>query len=139
MKKISKAKILSSVKSDEYLVVDPKGDLIVVFDGDKAEEHGMHVIKRLYRAIPGSDMMEIVCVEEVVDQLAEALIHAVDVKELLVRTLREMPPPALLKVKEVADKYPEALKNAKTQEGCFYIDLEVPQVGEPNVPIYIRS
>lgn len=139
MKKVRKETILNEVTHDEYLVSDPKGEVIVVYDGEKAEKHNMQVIKRLYKPIPGSKMMEEVNVAEVVNKLAEALVHSVDVKELLVRTLQEMPPPELLKVKESADSCPEALKEAKTEEGCFFINLVDPRPGHENQPIYIRT
>lgn len=139
MKKVSKGTILDEVKHDEYIVVDPKGEVIVVYDGEKCEKHNMQVIKRLYKKIPGSDLMEEINVAEVVNKLADALIGSVDVKELLVRSLQEMPPPNLLKVKEIAELYPEAIKAAKPREGCFFLDIEDPRPGHESQPIFLRN
>lgn len=139
MTKVNKAKILESVSHDEYLVADPKEGLIVVYDGEKAEEHGMRVINRLYVNTEDPDTMEEIEVEKVIDSLSEALRHTIDAKQLLARVLREMPPPELLKVKAISERTPEALQKAKTREGCFFIDLEDPLPGHESVPIYIRS
>ena len=135
---MNKTDVLNSIVNNEYLIMDNEHKLMCIFDEELAKDHGMRVLKRLYVIQGDGDTVKALNVEKMIKNLTDALLHTIDPRVLLTKVLEQTPPPDLIKADEIVRAHPDAAKRAKPRDGCFYIDLENPQPGEPGVPLYIR-
>lgn len=131
--------IMKNIETNEYLVHDPEIGMIAVFDRRQNVDHDETVIKRIYRRA-GEDPLEYeeLNVKEMVDSLAEALVHTIDPLFLIKKVLGEMTPLDLVKTHEIVKKHPEIGRKARAVPGCLQILVENPEPGSEDIRIPIR-
>lgn len=138
--------IFSVMSSDEYMICakgvaiqgEPEdADYVVVYDKSANEDHGMHVMKRVYKILP-EDELEEVPIEKMIMEVKKAVKEKIDVDELLDQVLRTGGPHSLIRTYQIISKHPEVTENIQSRKGCFYLDIPNPNPGEENAKLYIR-
>jgi hypothetical protein len=136
--------IFSVMSADEYMISDKPGftalddaGYVVIYDKKPCEEHGMNIMKRAYKILPGGDLEE-VPIEHMLKEVKAALVDRVNVDELLEQVLRTGGPHSLIRTYEILKKYPEVKKDIKAKPGCLFLDIPNPAPGESNEQIYLR-
>lgn len=93
----------------------------------------------LYRFDEKGEITETINLEKSVDELVEMLYHTIDVKEFLRQKLEEE---GALNVEELANilkKHPEAAKEAKSRQGCLYIQIPNPEPGKEDYKLFLKG
>ncbi len=135
MKKADLLNIEELVDGRYYLVTGQ--EVWEIRDMEFHREHGQCRTIRAFKVID-NDNLEELPLDQMVTDIAEAVKDRVDVREYLKEVLlQNTPVEDVLKVHRIITKYPRVAKTAKTRPGCFYLDIENPEPGQENVPLYL--
>jgi hypothetical protein len=136
--------VFSTVSADEYMIgsrpsffTERDEDFIVIYDRKMCEEHGMNIMKRAYKILPGGDLEEIP-VEKMLKEVKSALKDRVDVEEILDQALRSGGPHTLMRTYDILQKHPEVKKQIVSKPGCLFLNIPNPEPGEHDEAIYLR-
>lgn len=140
------SEVFSAMTAGEYMICskqvafqgEPEDvNYVVVYDKDANEEHGMHVMKRVYRILPNDELEELP-VEKMIREVKEAVKDRVSVDELLDQVLHTGGPHSLVKAHSIIKKHPEVKERIQTRRGCLYLDIPNPEPGEQGASLYLR-
>lgn len=118
MKKISLQDLAAKLKKSEYLVVDPKEQLAVVFSRIAVTVHGEEKVKGIYRIMEDGSL-ESFNVNKAISEIIEQVADKVELKTLLTQVIKTSYP------KDIIDAL-TMLKSGKpkisaTGKGCYSI------------------
>ena len=140
------ADVYNVLAADEYMIaakslgfMSDKDDdnYVVVYDKGDFSEHGMHVMKRVYRILPDGDLEE-VPIRKMIDEVKAALRSKVNVDDLLEQVLTTSGPHPVIRAHEILSKHPEVAEKIQPRKGCLYLEVPNPEPGEPSEAIYLR-
>ena len=124
-------------RSHEYLVFDPKNELIVIYDQEVVEQHGLQKFKRVFKILDNENCEEL-NLDDMVKEVVNAICSKIKMRDFLKNVMAQIHPAEFLKAYEILHEFPEAAKDVKSRDGCIYLDIPDPRPGRDNAQIYLR-
>lgn len=138
--------IFSVLSADEYMIASKTlapfannndDNYVVIYEKGDYQDHGMHVMKRVYRVLPDGDLEE-VPIRKMIDEVKTALRSKVNVDDLLEQVLTTSGPHPVIRAHEILSKHPEVADKIQPRKGCLYLNIPNPKPGEADEQIYLR-
>jgi len=137
---VNQTDVINAVTRDEYLLVDKQRGFLLVSDREMADTHGMSMLRRAYRfKEPGSDEVEEIDFDKIVNDIIEAVEGNIDIREFLRQALRSNFPEQTIEAHKLLLKHPEAVRTARVSPGCIELVMEDPEPGKDKVIISLRG
>jgi hypothetical protein len=110
--------LVASLKKSEYLIIDPKEHLIVVFSRLALYIHGEQRVKRIYRILEDGSL-ESFNVNKAIDKIIEQVADKVELNTLLKEVIRTSYPKDIIEALTLLKTGKPTIK--ATGKGCYSI------------------
>lgn len=127
--------IAQTLTKTEYLVLDIKDQLAVVFSRNALDEHGEQRIRRIYRVVDGKFYK--VDLKDITKQITDLIVTKIKVRDLAEEVVKTTPPEVLLESFKRL-QHPKIRAKVKAEKGGCY-ELLIPGTkGQQPVSLYLR-